>query len=139
MKDVSIPQPQFTPTPDANSAPDSQTQNQGDWLENWMDQLEKYFNGGLREDPADFQKRLVYSPHPSYPDLAKRSGIQGMVVLQVRVTKDGRVEVLKLIQGEPVLADSAIATVKQWRAKPVWSNGKPMEVISTVTFNFQLQ
>jgi hypothetical protein len=28
--------------------------------------------------------------------------------------------------------------VKQWRGKPIWMNGKPLEVISTVTFNFKL-
>jgi outer membrane biosynthesis protein TonB len=44
-----------------------------------------------------------------------------------------------LLQGEPVLADAAIAAVKQWRGKPAWINGKQVEVISTVTFNFQLR
>jgi outer membrane biosynthesis protein TonB len=55
------------------------------------------------------------------------------------VLKDGHVEVLKLLQGEPVLADAAIAAVKQWRGKPAWINSKQVEVISTVTFNFQLR
>jgi outer membrane biosynthesis protein TonB len=45
---------------------------------------------------------------------------------------------LKILEGEPVLADAAIATVKQWRAKPASVNGKPVEVTSAVTFNFQL-
>ncbi len=52
--------------------------------------------------------------------------------------KDGSVEVQKLLEGEPALADAAIAAVKSWRAKPAWMNGQPVEVISTVTFNFQL-
>jgi TonB family protein len=56
----------------------------------------------------------------------------------VRVKKDGSVEVQKLLEGEPALADAAIAAVKQWRAKPASINGQPVEVISTVTFNFQL-
>jgi protein TonB len=75
----------------------------------------------------------------SPPELAQRVGLQGMVKLQVRITKDGRVEVLKLLQGEPALADAAITAVKQWRGKPAWVNGKPVEVVSTVTFNFQLK
>jgi len=54
------------------------------------------------------------------------------------VLKDGRVEVQKLLEGEPSLADAAIATVKNWRGQPMWMNGKPVEVISLVTFNFQL-
>ena len=85
-----------------------------------------------------FATGLPYSPHPVYPELAQRVGIQGVVKLQVRVAKDGRVEVLKLLQGEPALADAAITAVKQWRGKPAWINGKQVEVVSTVTFNFQL-
>ncbi len=58
--------------------------------------------------------------------------------LQVRLKKDGSVEVQKLLEGEPALSDAAIAAVKQWRARPASINGKPVELISTVTFNFQL-
>jgi TonB family protein len=126
---LALPSPQEGP---------AQTEGKTDWLEGWLANLEVAFTGGLREDPDDFQKRLTSAPRPSYPALAQRAGLQGFVKLQVRVTKDGRVEVQKLLEGEPALADAAIAAVKQWRAKPAWINGKPVEVISTVTFNFQL-
>src|SRR6266436_3298187 len=109
-----------------------------DWLESWLVNLEITFRGGIAEDPDDFQKRLVNFPKPSYPVLAQRAGLQGIVKLQVRVKKDGSVEVQKLLEGDPALADAAIAVVKQWRAKPASINGKQVEVISTVTFNFQL-
>src|SRR6266478_1370776 len=109
-----------------------------DWLESWLMNLEITFRGGVAEDPDNFQKRLVNSPKPSYPALAQRAGLQGFVKLQVRVKKDGSVEVQKLLEGEPALADAAITAVKQWRAKPASINGKQVEVISTVTFNFQL-
>src|SRR6266478_2892668 len=109
-----------------------------DWLESWLVNLEITFRGGITEDPDDFQKRLVNFPKPSYPALAQRAGLQGIVKLQVRVKKDGSIEVQKLLEGDPALADAAIAVVKQWRAKPASINGKQVEVISTVTFNFQL-
>jgi len=109
-----------------------------DWLESWLMNLEITFRGGITENPDDFQKRLVNSPKPSYPALAQRAGLQGFVKLQVRVKKDGSVEVQKLLEGEPALADAAITAVKQWRARPASMNGKQVEVISTVTFNFQL-
>jgi TonB family protein len=109
-----------------------------DWLESWLVNLEITFRGGITEDPGDFQKRLVNFPKPSYPALAQRAGLQGIVKLQVRVKKDGSVEVQKLLEGDPALADATIAVVKQWRAKPASINGKQVEVISTVTFNFQL-
>ena len=124
-----------TPPPPSEAAtPPDKT----DWLESWLTSLEIKFRGGMTEDADDFQKRLVNFPKPSYPALAQRAGLQGFVKLQVRVKKDGSVEVQKLLEGEPALADAAIAAVKQWRAKPAWINGKPVEVISTVTFNFQL-
>jgi TonB family protein len=120
--------------PEVKAAPEAR----GDWLENWLGDLERWVNGGLHEDPDDFQKRIISSPHPAYPALAQRAGVQGIVRLQVRVAKNGSVEVLKVLEGEPVLADAAIFAVKRWRAKPAWINGKNVEVISTVTFNFQL-
>src|SRR5713226_3586376 len=124
-----------TPAPsEAPTSPDPKT----DWLESWLNSLEIKFRGGVPETPEDFQKRLVNFPKPSYPALAQRAGLQGFVKLQVRVKKDGSVEVQKLLEGEPALADAAITAVKQWRAKPASMNGKQVEVISTVTFNFQL-
>jgi TonB family protein len=123
--------------PDPVLAPEKNFNN-SDWLETWLYKLEIAFSGGLREEPDDFQKRLISHPHPSYPNLAQRAGLQGVVKLQVHVKKDGSVEAEKVLEGEPALADAAIAAVNQWRAKPAWINGKPVEVISTVTFNFQL-
>jgi protein TonB len=64
--------------------------------------------------------------------------VQGIVRLQVRATKDGRIEVDKILSGSPTLAEAAIAAVKQWRVRPFSAAGKPVDVISTVTFNFQL-
>src|ERR1700688_1726812 len=126
------------PVPPAQPQTQQQADSQRDWLESWMGRLEVAVTGGLREDADDFRNRLTYSPHPVYPELAQRVGIQGVVKLQVRVQKDGHVEVLKLVQGEPVLAEAAITAVKLWRGKPAWINGKQVEEVSTVTFNFQL-
>lgn len=126
--------PVIPPLPEIPTSAEAKT----DWLESWLASLEIAVRGGVTENPDDFQKRLVNFPKPSYPALAQRAGLQGIVKLQVRVKKDGSIEVQKLIEGEPALADAAIAAVKQWRAKPASMNGKQIEVISTVTFNFQL-
>lgn len=109
-----------------------------DWLESWMDKLEIALLGGLREDSSDFMKRLVFSPRPPYPDLARRAGIEGIVRLQVKVMADGHIEVQKVLEGEPVLAEAAMEAVKKWRAKPASINGTRVETISTVTFDFEL-
>jgi TonB family protein len=109
-----------------------------DWLESWMDKLEIALLGGLREDSSDLFKRLIAAPHPAYPELARRARIQGVVKLQVKVKTDGSVEVQKILEGEPVLADAAIDAVKHWRANPASINGTRVETISTVTFDFEL-
>lgn len=109
-----------------------------DWIDRWLNTLENAFMGGIHEDPDEFQKHFVSAPAPAYPQIAQRAGVQGIVRLQVHATKDGRVEVDKIIEGSPTLADAAICAVKQWRVRPFSAGGRPVEVISTVTFNFQL-
>src|SRR5215472_5609303 len=116
-----------------------QQNNDTDWLESWLNDLERVFRGNISEDPDSFLKRLTYRPPPAYPALAQRAGVHGFVVLQVKVTKEGHVEVQRIVQGEPVLANAAIDAVKRWQGKPAWAKGKPVEVISTVKFDFQLR
>jgi len=120
--------------PELAAAPDDHL----DWIDRWLNTLENAFIGSIREDPDEFQKHFVSSPAPAYPQIARRAGVQGIVRLQVHATKDGRVEVDKIIEGSPTLADAAICAVKQWRVRPFSAGGRPVEVISTVTFNFQL-
>jgi TonB family protein len=110
-----------------------------DWLESWMDKLEIALLGGLREDSSDFLKRLIAHPNPAYPEFARRAGIQGVVKLQVKVKTDGSIEVQKILEGEPVLADAAIEAVKRWRANPASINGTRVETISTIKFDFELR
>jgi TonB family protein len=112
---------------------------EGDWLDSWLDRLEITFLGGVREDPDEVKKHLIASPQPAYPEIAMRAGLQGLVRLQIRATRDGHIEVVKLIEGSPTLADAAITAVKQWRVNPAWMSGKKGDVISTLTFNFQLR
>lgn len=108
------------------------------WTGSWLDVLELKLLGGIREDADEFQKRITYAPRPGYPEIARRAGVQGIVRLQIVLDEDGRVEVQKILDGDPALADAAIAAVKQWRGRPVWLDGKKVDVISTVTFNFKL-
>jgi TonB family protein len=133
------PGPTTVAPPAPTDKPDQHEAAKTDWLDSWLTSLEVALNGGIHEDADTFQQRLISSPHPKFPDLALRAGVHGRVVLQVRVTKDGRVEVQKVLQGEPVLADAAMDAVKHWRGKPALLNGKQVEVISTVTFDFRLR
>lgn len=106
----------------------------------WIRELELRLLGGVRQDAESFQKQLTYSPRPAYPMSARKGGIEGRVRLQVRLTQDAHVQVEKVVEGsEPTLVDAAIASIKSWRGKPAHMNGKPVDVISTVTVEFHLR
>ena len=76
--------------------------------------------------------------NPPYPPLARQARIQGPVVLQAEIGKDGSIQNLRLISGHPMLAPAAIEAIKQWKYKPYILNGEPVEVETTITFNFTL-
>ncbi len=127
------------PEPPPAEAGSQAQEEKGDWLDSWLDRLEITFLGGVREDSDEVKKHLIAQPQPVYPEIAMRAGLQGVVKLQIRVTRDGHIEVVKLLDGSPTLADAAITALKQWRVSPAWMNGKKGDVISTVTFDFHLR
>ena len=75
---------------------------------------------------------------PEYPDAARKARVQGKVILEVTVNKDGSVKNIRLVSGHPLLAPAAIDAVKQWEYKPFLLNGKPVEVLTQVQVNFTL-
>jgi len=84
------------------------------------------------------QGLLIKRVQPSYPPLARQARIQGTVMLQAEISKDGSIENLRLISGHPMLAPAAIDAVRQWRYKPYMLNGEPVAVETTVMVNFTL-
>jgi len=84
------------------------------------------------------QGLLVHRVSPTYPPLARQARIQGVVVLQAQISKDGSIQNLQLISGHPMLAPAAIEAVKQWKYKPYLLNGEPVEVDTQVQVNFTL-
>jgi len=84
------------------------------------------------------QGLLIHQVKPAYPALARQARIQGSVVLQAIIAKDGTIQNLRLVSGHPMLAPAAIDAVKQWRYKPYYLNGEPVEVETVVTVNFTL-
>jgi len=84
------------------------------------------------------QGLLVSKVNPIYPQEAKDAHLQGSVILQVIVDKEGNVAKIQLISGHPMLAPAAIEAVKQWKYRPYLLNGNPVEVDTQVTVNFTL-
>lgn len=81
---------------------------------------------------------LVNKVTPLYPDIAKRARIQGIVVLQAVISKQGAIENLRVVSGHPMLTQSALDAVRQWRYRPYLLNGEPVEVETQITVNFNL-
>jgi periplasmic protein TonB len=84
------------------------------------------------------QGLLIHKVQPSYPPLARQARIQGGVVLQAVIGKDGSIQNLRAVSGHPMLTPAAIDAVKQWRYKPYYLNGEPVEVDTQITVNFTL-
>jgi periplasmic protein TonB len=81
---------------------------------------------------------LVYQLKPIYPRLAMQARIQGTVVLQAVIGKDGIVHDLHVVSGHPMLVPAAIEAVKQWRYRPYLLNNEPVEVDTQINVNFTL-
>src|SRR6202162_619883 len=81
---------------------------------------------------------LIKKVTPNYPQLAKQARIQGTVVLQAEISKDGTIQNLQLIRRHPVMAPAAIEAVRQGRYMPYLLNGEPVAVETTVQVNFSL-
>ena len=75
---------------------------------------------------------------PVYPDIAREAGVDGQVMVQALVGKDGRVKDTRVVKSIPMLDASAIAAVKQWVFKPALSNNKPVAVWVAVPVRFSL-
>jgi TonB family protein len=84
------------------------------------------------------QGLLVSKVNPMYPPDARDQRIQGVVILQATIDKEGNVASLQLVSGHPMLAPAAIEAVKQWKYRPYLLNGNPLEVNTQIQVNFTL-
>src|SRR6185437_879671 len=93
----------------------------------------------IRVSPGVTQGLKVHDVMPQYPQMAKIARVQGPVVLAAVIGKDGTIQNLHVIStASPLLNQSALEAVKQWRYRPYILNGEPVEVDTTITVNFTL-
>ena len=71
---------------------------------------------------------------PSYPDLARRMNITGLVKIQVVVAPNGTVKEARVVGGHPLLATSALEAARKWRFEP-----GPEESSGVIDFKFDPQ
>jgi TonB family protein len=88
--------------------------------------------------PAVMEANLLASRVPVYPEVAKEDHIEGSVVVQALIAKDGSVNRVHVIEGNSRLRNAAAEAVQKWRYKPYLLNGHPVEVATTITVDFSL-
>lgn len=81
---------------------------------------------------------LIRRVQPIYPPLARAARIQGAVVLFAVISKEGTIENLRAISGQPMLVLAAKDAVSQWRYRPYILNDEAIEVETQITVNFTL-
>ena len=80
----------------------------------------------------------VNKVQPVYPVDAKKAGVQGSVVLNVVISKEGVPENIQVVSGRRELQQSALDAVRQWRYQPYLLNGEPVEVETSITVIYSL-
>lgn len=75
---------------------------------------------------------------PAYPPLARQARIAGVVELMGIISRDGRIQQLRVVSGHPLLVPAALEAVRQWTYRPTLLNGEPVEVIAPITVHFTL-
>jgi TonB family protein len=81
---------------------------------------------------------IVKRVRPIYPAQAMQMHKEGTVLLSAIIGKNGSISNTKLIKGDPILFQAALAAVKQWRYKPYTLNGQPIDVQTEISVNFKL-
>jgi len=83
--------------------------------------------------------RLLSSPPPTYPSLAKTQRIEGAVRVDALVDATGKVSSMKVISGPALLHQAALEALRQWKYQPATLDGQPVPMHLTVTLQFHLQ
>jgi protein TonB len=74
---------------------------------------------------------------PKYPKKARQEKTEGLVQLDVDVGTDGKVKDLKVLEGDPLLADASVHAVRKWRFYAAEKDGRPFEEWATIRVDFR--
>jgi len=82
--------------------------------------------------------KLVKQVEPVYPEAAKKAGIAGIVIVELGIGVNGKVENIKVIKSVPLLEQAAVEAVRQWEYEPLVVDGKRRPAVLTATIQFML-
>jgi periplasmic protein TonB len=87
---------------------------------------------------ADASEIVAKPVRPNYPLLARQMKVQGSVILQALIGKDGIIQNLHVISGPQILASAAEDAVRQWHFRPHLQGTEPVETQAKITVNFTI-
>jgi periplasmic protein TonB len=82
--------------------------------------------------------QVISRVDPSYPLLAKQMKVQGAVILEALISKNGSIQDIQVLSGPAILSEAAREAVKQWHFKPYYQSGRPVETEARITVNFTI-
>jgi protein TonB len=85
------------------------------------------------------QAMLTHRVEPQYPPLARQIHREGQVELHAIISTDGSIQSLQVVSGDPLFLRSAIDAVSQWRYRPTFLSGQPVEIETYITVIYTLQ
>ena len=92
----------------------------------------------LRVSQGVMEGLVLKRVQPRYPSQALQMRIQGPVQLQATISKTGDIQNLKVVSGDSVLGRAAVEAVRQWKYKPYYLNGDPVQIETQILVNFKL-
>lgn len=95
-------------------------------------------SGPVRVSSGVAEGHLLTPIRPIYPAIARVAHIQGVVVIEAVISRQGLVEQAHIVSGQPMLAEAAMAAVSRARYQPYRLNGEPVEVETTINIDFVL-
>ncbi len=87
---------------------------------------------------ADASEIVTRPVRPNYPLLARQMKVQGSVILQALIGKDGIIQNLRVVSGPHILASAAQDAVRQWHFKPHFEGAEAVETQAKITVNFTI-
>ncbi len=96
-------------------------------------------NAAERVQMSADASEIVTSPvRPNYPLLARQMKVQGSVILQALIGRDGIIQNLRVVSGPHILASAAEDAVRQWHFKPHYQGNEAVETQAKITVNFTI-
>ena len=103
------------------------------------DAMDKFAQGAVRAINDIKPPKFVKEVPPVYPEIARQSMVDGVVILGVKTDEAGKVVDIMILRSIPLLDQAAIDAVRQWIYEPMVVDGKAVPVVFTVTVRFQLK